>query len=133
MSDQADKHPRPRSPHARAVRLTYGGIALGLVIVSVLAADSAGFALLDLCIAALSIDLTALMMRNGELLPRGRPLEQWETRALSASLLVASVLGVALLADYAATQKHVYMPLAAVAVVASFTGGFLALYSMMRG
>lgn len=121
---------------ARALRLTAVYLALGgLCAIAALGLFSRSIALplTALGMWAMSLMTAVLMMRDGGLLARARPLDRWETRSL-IWLLGASVLaGVGVFVDAAvAANNSPAVSVVVAALIVPIVGGVIAVIAMLR-
>ena len=130
------KHRRQTQGPALAFRLSTvyfvigglcGAAAIGLF------ARNIGPALTTIGLGAVGFGLAVLMMGDGQLLPRARPLDRWEVLTLRWLLAGSAVLGLAILIDAVATHHHPATALLAVALAVAVGCGAVAAMATLRG
>jgi hypothetical protein len=104
-----------------------GALALGLF------SRSIGPALTAVGLGAMSLALVALMMGDGKLLARARPLGRWEVLSLRWLLTGSALLGIAIIVVVAATHRRPATTLIAAALAAAVSSGTVAAIAMLRG
>jgi hypothetical protein len=80
-----------------------------------------------------ALALAVVMMGDGRLLARARPLDRWEVLSLRWLLGVSAVLGLAILVDVPASHHHPASALLAAGLAVAVGCGAVAAIAMLRG
>lgn len=105
-----------------------GAAALGLFTRSI------GPALTMIGLGSMGLMSAVLMMRDGSLLARARPLDRWEAGSLGWFLVGSALAGVAVLVDAAiATHNRPALAVIVSALAVPVAGGAVATIAMLRG
>jgi hypothetical protein len=128
-----DKQPHPR---ARALRLGYAlmaaACALAAALVGVIS-GSLGALLVTLGLACETMVFVAVLLQDGESLPRHARIPRGELRALYLLGLLAALGGLAVLIDVAASGRAANGAIAGVAVALAVAAGAAAVRCLIRG
>jgi hypothetical protein len=123
-------------PRAGAIRIGLALQTISLVgaslVVGVLVDDLVGGTALGLAMSGLSLAFAALLMRDGALLPRARPIERWERAGLIATPAACVLATAATVVVMLITSAPPPLALVALMVSLGVGAGAFALFVMMR-
>lgn len=94
---------------------------------------SIGAALTGVGLWGMTLMSSVLMLRDGSLLARARPLDRWETRSLTWLLVGSAVAGVGVFVDAVlAAHSQPATSVVAAALSVAVIGGAIAVVAMLR-